>query len=669
MRRVILGLSVVLLLPSVAWAQLDLRAPSRVGRFDVFEATLRVSEARVGGNRWTESFPTAQVTTPSGRALAIDGFYYDTDTWKVRFAPTETGRYRYAIRLGDGSATGSFEAVPSANPGFIVPHPSNPYRYVYEATGSLFDALGFGTCVPWDPVDPFRVPGVDPNDCGFWVEGKGLDLDRYIERVLEPSRVNLFRWSAMNCTFGVWENEMDGRGDRYGVEQSRWLDELFIRLRARGIRIWFDLLGFGWNRERAGRFEIPQPRAVSESDRLRAYVRYAVARWGPYVDIWELVNEYPVSEGWMRDLAEQIHRIDPLRQDPECQRPIGKRRCRHPITASWARADVREIEINAPHWYQNGHPQSDVDTMRVVLDGLAHEGPFPKSRFPKPIFIAEAGDHSPGPPVHWDIGARLKAFSAFFNEAHLVFWEFGYIDEGKSLGGALFTNPMVRAYLAHVRTYTEQVDPDAVPRRRVGPGENTYRQVGTTRVYELASARGRYAYLVNPTCPDTRVDGLEIDLDIPADGTAHWYRPATGTFEAPMAVTAGTHRMTVPSFACDIAFIARADPWSVDAGALPPPDQPGRAGVADHPSVEGLNAEPARPRATAGPQLSRLRLRVRGRVSAGVTAFQVAGQTVRPAPDGSFTVEIPVPEGASAVDATMRVRGIPLKREAERSDP
>lgn len=567
MRVVALLFGLALAAPGSARAGLEADGPAEVERHGVWTLTLvqRPAEgAPPTGNPWTTYFPRAEVVTPSGRTLTFDGFYFDVDTWQVRFAPDELGPHAFRVTLGEDQAKGSFEVFESGRQGFLRVHPDNPYRFVTD-DGALFPAFGFGGCLAQNPVDPPAAPGAVPDDEGFWIDGFGdFDQDAYIRRTLLASGANLYRWSVYNCAWAPWDRIVDGVGDRYSIARGRWGDDWVRALRRHGIRVMMDMFGFGWNADRLeSPLSAPIGEAATRPELAKAYVRYIVARYAAYVDVWEIGNESAPADAWISAVAGYIHEYDPYRQDAACRRPAVTRRCRHPISLSYARPDHPEIEIHAPHHYTDSDlRRDDLDVTEALFDGVPSEPQrFPMARYPKPVVFGEAGESSGGPRAESRAGARITAWTAFFNQATVVFWEFGYrFRDGTSPNFVLALDDDVRSSLHTQRDFHDLVDADARPPRGVpAPGQVSYRRAAEgVRVYDLAGATSTYAYLVSEGCARNRpVSGLALDVTFAAAGTAAWYDPSAGRFVGTFPVKEGRMRVTAPRFTCDLALVAK----------------------------------------------------------------------------------------------------------------
>jgi len=92
--------------------------------------------------------------SPSGKEIRINGFYdnyEDTDQWKIRFSPNETGEYNYQVFVENNGQKGktdtrTFEAVNSEHSGWIKQSEVNP-RYFAHDDGSTYFAVGVYS--PW----------------------------------------------------------------------------------------------------------------------------------------------------------------------------------------------------------------------------------------------------------------------------------------------------------------------------------------------------------------------------------------------------------------------------------------------------------------------------------------------------------------------------------------
>src|SRR5690242_20172965 len=86
-----------------------------VNRYDVVELSYTYASpayAAKTSNPWEQVQVKATFKSPSGKTLAINGFYYDVNQYKVRFTPAEMGAYMYTVTItgpsGPLNDSGSF---------------------------------------------------------------------------------------------------------------------------------------------------------------------------------------------------------------------------------------------------------------------------------------------------------------------------------------------------------------------------------------------------------------------------------------------------------------------------------------------------------------------------------------------------------------------------------
>lgn len=492
--------------------------PGLVKRYDVYEYTFTLPGSEYL-DPWEDVDVTVTVTTPSAETIHIGGFYYGPDMWKFRIAPWENGRWRWTAIARDrtrmlSESAGAFTVVESGNPGVVRRSETNPRRLVYD-NGAPFQAIGLGDCIPDDPVSS-RAWGLDGGvRTSAHDHGRGVDIDTYLSAYGDAG-FNLFRWSVDNCAFRLWDT-IAPEGNRYLEREGRWGDDLARRLRRHGFRIYMAIFN-----------QPPFPQDTVGSARLPAvarYSRYIVDRYGAFVDFWELMNESDAADGWYAAVTRAVRAADPYR---------------HLISTSWEKPALPGIDIISPHWYaREDEFESDLATVRPIdrWRSLA-----------KPIVFGEQGNLG----ANWDprsaLRMRIRAWTAFFNEATLIFWNTSGF---KGYERNLYLGPEERAFILSLQTFTRDVPADARPISvSVSPPERV-------RAYGLRSPRMFAAYLHSFADHERSTGGVSIRIDSPAEGQAEWYRPATGTVVRSEPVGKGTQALQCPSFVADIALKIR----------------------------------------------------------------------------------------------------------------
>ena len=498
-----------------------------IKRYGVFEETFPIDSSRYS-NPWEDVDLTVTFITPSGRSVAIGGFYYQPNTWKVRVAPWEVGRWSWTAIARDRSRaileqSGEFEVVESNEPGFVRRHSGNPFRLVFE-NGRLFPAIGLGDCIldsdhSGSPLDNWGLDG-GFRETGQHEAGRGVDMDTYFS-TYGSAGFNLFRWSVDNCSFKLWD-EISPSGNRYLEREGQWGDELVAKLREHGFRVYMVIFGF----------EPPFAQDAQDPEKMDAvkrYVKYVVDRYGAYVDFWELMNEATADNAWYTIVANYLRSID----------PYG-----HLISTSWEKPEHPAIEITSPHWYQKeGEYDSDTVTAHRIENWKG---------FNKPIIFGEQGNTG----QNWDersaLRMRLRSWSAFFNEGVLIFWNTsGFRDYRNESAANLYLGPEERGYVRALQEFVRDLDPDV---KRVSVNVSNPSRV---RAYGLRSENAFTAYLHNFTDHNNPTTDITLTVDSPSSGEVIWYSPTTGQVIQIASVSVGMQTLRVPPFVVDIALKVR----------------------------------------------------------------------------------------------------------------
>jgi hypothetical protein len=307
---------------------------------DIFEQNFTWTSGGYS-NPWEQVQVTMTLNAPSGRQITIGGFFYDTNLWKTRFAPDETGNWTWTSTITDGSlsspSNGALIVVSSAWPGVVRQNPSNPFRWTF-ANGSPYYPIGIGDCIPGTPTSIEGGWGMNATS------GYTSSLDAYLSGY-GGAGFNIFRVSIDNCAPKLW-NTIDPTGNIYLVTEGQAIDRLVLKLRQNGFRAYFDFFGFSP--------VFPNSPTQAQLDSIKRYAKYVVDRYGAYADFWELMNEASVDPIWYTQTAAAIRQYD----------PYG-----HPISTSSELPTLNpSINITSPHWYESApEQQADINTTSRMI--------------------------------------------------------------------------------------------------------------------------------------------------------------------------------------------------------------------------------------------------------------------------------------------------------------
>ena len=360
---------------------IESRSADSILRYDVLELSFKHNG--VYDNKFFDVTLEVVFNSPSGVQRHVKGFFYGGDLWKVRFRPDQAGRWTYTyVMIGKGGfrkeGNGTFDSTPSTAEGPVKRHPENPYRWVF-ANGRPYFPVGLQDCV---------VPRGSqlPDDIVIDGEGRTDNAGRRISQeeyfsIYGQAGFNLFRFSQQNCSYPLFDDL-----DRYREAESIATDKLLSLARKHGFHVMFGFFGFYRSRlyesrpvriinrilESAMGFQLERPVHYENHEKLlkeKRFIDYAVARWGVYVDFWELLNEREASDEWTTLIANYVRSVDPDRK---------------PISTSWEKPKLPVVDINAPHWYES---ESELESdLRVVKQAMEWKAAG------KPVIVGEQGN-------------------------------------------------------------------------------------------------------------------------------------------------------------------------------------------------------------------------------------------------------------------------------------
>jgi hypothetical protein len=543
------------------------RAPDEIPFYGVFELSLVNPD--IVAKPFSRIDIEARFIGPRGSQYRRKGFYAGGHVWMVRFRPETAGTwsYEYVFRAKNGQerhGSGKFECLQGEAEGPIRIDPVNPYRWL-TMSGRLYFPIGLQECV--------GVHGSQPANIGIDGEARNdkprvVTADEYFS-IYGQAGFNLFRFSQRNCSYPLFTREGD-----YLEAESLATDRLLALARGNGFRVMFGIFGYYDAWSNGGYFERIFKRIRTElgllneainhaADRRRIeeekrFIDYCVARWGVYVDFWELLNERKATDEWTRIMATYLRSVDPDHK---------------PISTSWEKPRLADIDINAPHWYES-EPPSDSD-LRVHLNAAKWKS------FGKPVIVGEQGNSG----MNWDPGSaermRVRTWTSLFEEIGLIFWNTSWSKAGMHHGrytpGAasnIYLGPQERSYTSILRRFSSALDTN-MHQARLSTSDP-----GSVRTYALASNGVFAAYLHRYAASQKVGVQLHASIELPPQGRfcapanigsaqsfqtgmctarhAQWIDPATGRIVAQTILKPRNNSLDVPPFGVDLALVVRA---------------------------------------------------------------------------------------------------------------
>lgn len=366
-------------------------------------------------NPFRDAACSAEFVAPSGTRLRVEGFYDGDDCWRVRFVPREHGSWNWTARISGGAkpveSAGQFECQGTEGHGFLRISRANPFRYEYE-DGTPFYPVGIQTCnflrPDFDGPEHEKGPRRMVSNAE-WLQaftgavnlvrtqfGQGIRSGCALPLIAAPPKTEKGK-APLPFTY---------QADRYDLALAREIDAVYREQRAAGISQILILLqdmslwgqgmsAFGGIRDLVGYKSMRAPNLALQEQ----YIRYIVARYGAFADIWEIFNEDSFApDDYLAHLAGVIRKAD----------PYGRL-----LTTTYERPGASWSDMTTWHEYM-GMPANEVDAYLVSQIALY------KARG-KLVQNTEFGNQntlSNDDPLKW----RIAVWTAHMQESSLLFW-------------------------------------------------------------------------------------------------------------------------------------------------------------------------------------------------------------------------------------------------------
>lgn len=490
-----------------------------VGVHQVYELT--IDHAASYPNNWDDVKVSIEFTGPE--TIHIDGFFYKEHVWKVRFNVPQTGHWSYGLTFttptNTNVARGSFDCLPSITKGFLQRHPNNPFKLIYP-DGTVFNGVGIEDCV----LD-YNNNGTPLDDWGFDggirtgnYTGSRTDMATYMDAYgKKGAGFNLFRWTTDNCSFSLYKS-ITTNGNQYSVENGLFGDTLINTLRTNQMRVWLTFFG-------PPVFAQINGSTPAEEAAVKRYLNYVVARYGAYVDIWELFNESSASAYYYQAMTAYIRTIDPYHRL---------------ISVSDERPQLASIDINSPHWYEK---ESELES-----DARAWQMISSRKIFNKPIIFGEQGNSV----QCWDpssaLRMRLRTWTSFFAQGILIFWNAAWAkDYQHPVAANIYLGPQERGYIRALQDYSAYADSSAVP-FNISP-----QNPDEVRAYGLSAKAATFGYFHHYTNHQSAV-GTSFKYRMRRPGTIYWINPVDNSTISSYHLNYGSQVISSPPFKVDMAM-------------------------------------------------------------------------------------------------------------------
>jgi len=330
---------------------------------------------------------TAIFQSPSARNKKIQAFWDGADSWKVRFAPDETGTWTYRTECSDQQNAGLHGQTGS----FTVTRSTGPHALY--AKGSLTRPPGRYHLAYADGTPFFWFADTAWNGA---LKATDEEWDLYLEDRVEKG------FSAIQVVLSQWrgaDSDLDGRTAFEGAGRIRVNPDFFKRLDRRIDRInehgliaavvllW--ALPVGQGRHLSPGYFLPEPEAI-------LLARYMVARYGgnqvvwflggdgKYIDEYEqrwktigrgvfgrgeyqgLVAQHPQGRSWIGEVYKDESWLDTVGYQSSHSAAEGTVNWinRGPMAEKWDKLPARPL-INLEPLYENNSGSNSDDVRKA----------------------------------------------------------------------------------------------------------------------------------------------------------------------------------------------------------------------------------------------------------------------------------------------------------------
>ncbi len=521
--------------------------PSTVGQYEVFEISLEHPVDYGGMNNVSDVTVTTTFTGPNGDSHTIYGFYFGTVTsslsgastsiWKIRFASSTIGTWNYSYQFGRDSTgqqtvgAGTFTIVTSSRDGYAVPHTTNPYLWQTENTGEYFQVHGFGDCL-YQGQDVFKMDGGDA-DGPFREEG--TDYGHWAD-IYREIGYNTFRLQFYNCS----QNLADQNGDNFNFEVGQYFDHVIDRMHRDGFHILFGIWGFS--------FSGGTPLGTQPSPTLNTvldYYDYVIARYGAYVDWWELENE--LQHNTAAEFTFATTSLNYIRANDPYTHPMTTNYYYDDRNANLITSEWNEAEFLTPHSFADPSYEQMYDyvypfvTSTRVIDST-----------PKPVFFGELGNFTSNFVPDSTRVERTRSTLFLMQEIGVVQWNHSNGTATMSGAAANYLGLAERKSMSFVHWFF-----DLVTQHDTTMASTTPSNTSQIQAVVVTSTESLGVYVISMVNSATH-SGETVTLETPFAGTGYWIRPESGELVSTTVFSSGLQVLTVPDFSVDLALFGTA---------------------------------------------------------------------------------------------------------------
>lgn len=490
---------------------------------NVFEITIKNDE-NLYFNKFTDLKIEATFNQKNEKeSITTKGFYYDNNTWKVRFIAPEKGSFEYKIRIkspyfskkikgGVDLEKGNPEKLTISENLFTINDKNIFFPIGIQPT--FLDRNYNGSLIEELPDSNTEEPVQNPENYSF------SELDEFLNVYKDEAGMNIFRYGPDNWAPALWKSIVmeniifDVNGGKFG-------DILLTKLKEKDFKIIMTI--FGFHPPYITREEIDKK---ENQEALKAYLDYVIARFSPYVDMWELSNEAEASYEWYEVVINYLKNNDPYQ---------------HPISTNWETSSAEKTDFLSIHWYNMN--KNDPGFLSGEINYLNNKYSNPN----QPVLISEFGFKNYS---HFEGSAesiRIMSWLSAFQQMGLIFWNQGQNGIYENPNNAnVYLGPIERNYLLNLNNFlTQGLSLPLETETMIIPSLEA-------QAYFLKNDNVSLAYFLKTN--KDRQEKAYMNIDFKKDAIFQWVDPKTNKIIEESVFKKGRFDILIPHFEIDLAM-------------------------------------------------------------------------------------------------------------------
>lgn len=261
------------------------------------------------GNPFIDVDVTAEFIGPGGEKIKLLGYWDGENKWKIRFAPTAEGEWRYTTQASDGNSSlmqsGEIKCIPYSGEldiykhGFLKVGPQG--RYLVYNDNTPFFWLGD---THWTFVTEERF---SESNCPKYESQFKACVDKRVNQRFTVYQSN-FRDGKDFYAFGRYFEYLIETENGFIPNLELFHTNVEPKMKYIADAGLVNAIGFSWS----------DAILKCGAERYKLLARYLVARYGAYPIVWTLAGELPgynpdlcdtITDGW-REVALEVERTD-----------------------------------------------------------------------------------------------------------------------------------------------------------------------------------------------------------------------------------------------------------------------------------------------------------------------------------------------------------------------